>query len=117
AAEHLCEQMVVAVPLSVVVEGHEEKVVALDDVEDLRRVGRPGDGFAERRAEPVQDGGPRQELPDLDGLAAQHFLSQEVDDKAVVAAELADEGPRRGMAVKGERREVDTGGPAFSAVL
>src|SRR5580704_18716393 len=112
AAKYLREQMVVAVPQPFVVQWHNEKVVMFDDINDLRRVGRPGDGVAQRCTEPVQNGGPGQELPDLGGLAAEHFFRQEVDNEAVVAGELADERTRRGVTVKRKRREVDTGGPS-----
>ena len=59
--------MVIAVPLPVVVKRHEEQVLAFEHVDDLRSVGRADDGVAQRGAEPAQNGGPRQELPDLAG--------------------------------------------------
>jgi hypothetical protein len=40
--KHLREQMMEPVPQPVVIKGHEEEVVRLDDSEDLRRVSRPG---------------------------------------------------------------------------
>jgi hypothetical protein len=75
--KHLREQMVEAVPLPFVIEWHEEQVVTLDDFDDLRRVSRPSDGVAQRGAEPVEDGGPGHEQPDLLGLAAQYLLGQD----------------------------------------
>ena len=84
--------MVIAVPLAVVVKRHDEEVLALEGVNDLSRVSGPGNCVAERRAEPVENGRPREELPDVARLSAEHFLGEKVDDEPVVASELADEG-------------------------
>src|SRR6516225_7277104 len=105
AAEHLGEQVVVSVPLQGVVQRHDEQVFPLEDLDQVRRAGRFGDGVAQRRAEPAEDGGPGEKLPYLARLAAQYLFGQEVDDEPVVAVELADEGLRR-MAAERERRQV-----------
>ena len=42
AAQHLAEQVVIAEPLPGLVQRHDEQVVPLQQVQDLRRVGRPG---------------------------------------------------------------------------
>ncbi|MGH3232412.1 MAG: hypothetical protein ACRDOH_03980 [Streptosporangiaceae bacterium] len=110
-AQHLREETVITEPLPDLVERHDEQVLPVQDADNLRRVGRPDDGIAERRAETAENGRPREELADVGRLAAEHLLGQEVGDKPVVAAELADESARRGVAAKGERREVQTGRP------
>src|ERR1700730_11272006 len=119
AAKHLREEVVIAVPLPDLVQGHDEEVLALEDADDLRCVRRPGDGVAQRRAEPVENGGPHEELPDLGGLAAEHLLGQEVDDEPVIAAELVNEGARRGVIAKRQRRQIDprrpSGAPSSTA--
>src|SRR5271169_2638969 len=116
AAKHLCEQMVIAVPVAVVVKRYEEEVLALEDVNDLCRVSGPGNCVAKGRAEPVQDGRPREELPDVARLSAKHLLGEKVDDEPVVASELADEGTWRGMTAEGECRQAQSGRPSFSAL-
>src|SRR6202034_4505240 len=98
--------MVIAVPLPMVIKRHEEEVLPLEDVDDLRRVGRADDGVAQRRAEPAENGGAREEMADLARLAAESLYREIVNDEPVVAGELADEGARRGVTAKGERREV-----------
>ena len=113
AAQHLSEEMVVAVPLPGVIEWHDEEILSLQDFDDLRRVGRSDHRVAQRRAEPVEDGRPGQELPGLLRLTAEYLLGQEVDDEAVVAGELADEGARRGMTAQRERREIYPGRPSL----
>lgn len=115
-AEHLREEMVIAVPLALVVKRHEEEVLALEDLDDLRRVGGLGHRGAQRRAEPVENSRPRQELPDVARLATEHLLGEEVDDEPVVASELANEGARGGVTAKGERREIQSGRPSFRAL-
>src|SRR5579859_6551707 len=115
-AKHLREQMVIAVPLTGVVQRHEEEVLALEEVDDICRVSGPGDCVAKGRAEPVQDGRPREELPDVTRQSAQHLLGEKVDDEPVLASELPDEGPWRGMTAQGQRREIQPGRPSFSAL-
>src|SRR5271169_6605718 len=100
-AKHLREQMVIAVPLAVIVERYEEEVLALQEVNDICRVSGPGNRVAQRRAEPVQHGRPREEPPDVARLPAEHLLAEKVDDEPIVAAELADEGTWRGMTAEG----------------
>jgi hypothetical protein len=116
AAKHLREQMVIAVPLTVIVKRYEEEVLALEDVNDLCCVTGPGDCVAKGHAEPVQDGRPREELPDVARLSAEHLFGEKVDDEPVVAGELVDEGTWRGMTAEGERREIQSGRPSFSAL-
>src|SRR5262249_51757247 len=84
AAQPLGKQVVVPEPLPGVIERDYEQVFTLEDVQNPHRVGRPGDGVAERGAEPAEDGGPRQELTYLAWLAAEHLLGQEVDHEPVV---------------------------------
>ena len=111
AQQHLAEQLVVTKPLPVVVQGYEEQVLALEDVEYLRRVGRANHRVAQRWREPVEDGGPVQEMPDLAGLAAEHLLGQEITHEAVITGELPDDGARAGVTAKRERGEVYPGRP------
>jgi len=102
---------VIAEPPASIVERDNEQVFPVEDVDDLCRAGRTDHGIAERRAKPAENGCPHEELPDLGRLAAEHLLGQEVGDEPVVAAELADEGARVGVAAQRERREVQSGRP------
>src|SRR5450759_1447933 len=78
--QHLGEEMVIAEPLPGLIKRHDEKVLPLKDIDDLRRVGRPGYGVAQRRAEPGENRRPHKELPDIARLAAEYLLGQEMDD-------------------------------------
>jgi hypothetical protein len=75
-SKRLREEMVIAVPLPIVIERHEEEVLPLEDVDDLRRVGGADDGVAQRRAVPAENGGAREELAHLARLAAEHLLGE-----------------------------------------
>src|SRR5260370_13619515 len=86
AAKHLREEVVIAVPLPDLVKGHDEEVLALEDADDLRRVRRPGDGVAEWRAEPVENGGPHEELPDVGGIAGGRLPRSEAAAVTGIAA-------------------------------
>ena len=48
--------------------------------------------------------------------AGEHLLGEKVDDEPVVAGKLADEGAGRGVTAQGERREIQSGWPSFSAL-
>ncbi len=113
ASEHLREELVIAEPVASLVERYDEEILPLEDVDDRRRVACPGHHIAERRAKPAEDSGPREELPDLGGLPAENFLDEESSDEPVVAGELADEVPGRGMTAKGPGREIDSRRPSF----
>jgi len=105
--------MVITEPLPALVERDQEQVLALEQLDDRGRVRRAGDGVTERRAEPGEDGGPRQEPAHLLRLLAEHVVHQEIDDEPVVAGELAHERGRRRVAAQGQRRQVQPGRPSF----
>src|SRR5271165_2734648 len=112
-AEHLREQMVIAVPLPMLVQRYDKEILPLQSSDYFHRVGRPGHRITERRTESVENGRPSQELPDIARQAAEYLLGEEVDNEPVVAGELADEGPWRGVPAQGERRKVISGGPSL----
>ena len=89
--EHVGEQVVVAEPRPVFVQGYDEQVGALEVLEHRAAVCPSGDGVTQWSGEPVEDGGVQQELADLLGLVLQHLVDQVVQDEAVTAGERADE--------------------------
>ncbi len=89
--EQVGEQVVVAVPAPPVVERDEEQVGALERLEHRRPARAAGDRVAQRAGEPVEDGGPEEEVPDGVGLALEDLVGEVVDDVAVVARERRDE--------------------------
>jgi hypothetical protein len=115
AQEHLAEQPVIAVPVPVIVQGDEKEILALQAVDDPRRVGGAGNRVAQGRGEPVEDGRPAQEFHDRLRLTAKNLFNEEFDDKAVVTAELPHELARGGLTPKGEGSEVDAGRPSLGA--
>ena len=80
----------VAEPAALVVEGDDEQVLALQLLEQLRRVVALEHRVAERSAHGLENRGPKQEL-ELRRLDVAELLgSQIVRDEAVVAAERRD---------------------------
>jgi hypothetical protein len=113
AAEHLSEQVVIPEPLAMIVERHEEQVLALQQVDDVRCVCHARDGVAQLGGEAIKNGRPGQELADVMRLTAEDLLGQEVGDVAVAPGEGADEGAGGRVAAQGQGGHVDPGGPAF----
>ena len=87
-AEHVGEQVVIAVPVAAVVERDEEQVRPIELLERRPPAGSAGDRVAERAGQPVEHRGLQQERSDLFGLAVEHLLDEVVDDEAVVAGEV-----------------------------
>ena len=117
AAEHVGEQVVVAVPLPAVVQAYDEQVRAVQQLQHRPPVARTGDRIAQGSAEPVQDRGLQQEAAYGVGLATEHLLDQVVHDEPVVAREAGDEAGWVVTALERQRRELQRGdpplGPAF----
>ena len=113
AAQHLGEQVVVAVPRPVLVGWDKEQVLSLQPLDELGGVGAPGDRVTQRRGEPVKDGGLQQEPLDFGRLMIEYLFGQEVRDEPVVAGELIDEAMRQWMAPQRQCGQVHAGRPAL----
>jgi len=61
------EQVVIAIPTTLVVERNDEEVAPFQDAQHRLAVAPPGDGIAERAIQPVKDAGVQEEHPDLVG--------------------------------------------------
>ena len=116
-AQHLSEQVVVAVPAADAVQRDEEQVGPVQMLEHVLTVGVAGDDFAQRSAQPVQDGGLQQEVAHRRRLSAEHLLDQVVHDVAVVAGESIDECCGVGTSAQGECRQLQGRDPPFGAGL
>ena len=113
SAEGVGEQVVVAVPATLVVEGDDEQVVALQRLEHRLPVGRTRERVAQRAGHLVQEGRLEHEAAHVLGLAAQHLLDQVVEDEAMAAGERLHERRHVVMPPQRERRELESGGPAL----
>ena len=116
AAQELGEQVVVAEPLPALVERDDELVPSLEIGQERGGAGALERRVAQRAAQPLEDRRVQEEVAHRWRLAAQDLLEQEVADVPMVAGELADEGRRVGMAVKGEARQVQARRPAFGVL-
>src|SRR5262249_3178953 len=122
-AERVSEQVVVAVPLPLVVEGDDEQVLALEDLEPLAAVVAAGERVAQRTSQLREHGGVEEEPANVLGLAAEPLLDQGVQDEAVAAGERVDEAgharsvPGAGVAAGRQGGQLQPGGPSLGAVL
>ena len=115
--QHVGEEVVVAVPAAAVVEGHQEQVSPLQLGQLGLAAGLPGDGIAQRAAQPVQDGGLQQEVLDGFGLSLQDLLGQVVDDVPVIPGEAGDEGGGVVAPLHRERSQLQRGDPTLGPSL
>src|SRR4029453_11869332 len=90
-AQRVREEVVVAIPPSLVVERDEEQVVALECLQHLLAVAAAGEGVTEWPDELVEDGGVEEKGEHLLGLGAKHLLEEVVEDEPVGARELLHE--------------------------
>jgi hypothetical protein len=77
----------------------------------------PGDGVAQRAAQPVQDRGLDQEAADVGGLPSQDLFDEVVDDVPVVSREPGDEAGDVVSPLHRQRGQLERGDPAFGASL
>src|SRR5215213_5787478 len=114
--QQLGEEMVVAVPLSLLVQRNHEQVGAGELAQESARTLPTRDRIAQRASHRPQYRGLEQKLPNLLGESSQNFLSQETDDVAVAAAKRLDEGTLVLLVLQGEGGEVDPRGPPFGTL-
>ena len=116
-AQHVGEQVVVAVPLPLVVQGHEEEVGPLQGPEHVVAVITAGDGVTQRPGEPVEDRCVQQELAHGLALVRQHLLDEVVEDVPVVPGEPGDEAADVTAPLDRECGELKRGDPPLGAFL
>ena len=98
-------------PRPLTVDRNDERVRVLQLDEHPLRAARSGQAVGERAADPIQDRGPEQELPDPFGLSDEDLGEQVVRDRPLAAGELGDE--TSGVRVTGQRhrRQPQARGP------
>ena len=116
-AQDLAEEVVVAVPAAMVVEGDQRQVRVLEPLEAGRAVLAAGHDVAQRRRQALEDRGLEQEVAGVGRLAVEHLGRQVVDELAVVACERGDERVGLGAAAQREPGELQPRRPALGAVL
>src|SRR5215208_678314 len=111
--QQLTEQMVVAIPLPLLVQGNHEQVGAGELAQEHSRILPACHRVAERTRHRPQDRGLEQKLPHFLGEASQNLLSQQTDDVTVGAPERLDKGVLVLLVLQGEGGEVDPRRPPF----
>ena len=115
--QQLGEEMVIAVPAPLVVQGDDEQVGSLEILQGLLAGGRGVEqhGITERAAEPIEDGRPQQEGLDGFGLPLEDLLDQVVEHEVVAAGERRDEAGDVVAALQRDRGQLQAGDPALGA--
>ncbi|WP_155853964.1 aminoglycoside phosphotransferase family protein [Arthrobacter sp. H5] len=90
-SENIGEESVIPVPPPLVIQWHDEQVVALQDLKKFAAIRPARHGFAERTTETVQERGAEQEITEVVRLTPQHLFAQIIDHEAVAAGECLDE--------------------------
>lgn len=116
-AQHVPEQVVVAVPVPDAVERHQEQVAVLEVAQCGAGVVAAEHRVAEVGAEPVEDAGAHEEALLLDGQPPQDVVAQVLREDAPGAVEAAERAAPLGVAAERQRCQVDTRGPPLGALL
>ena len=107
------EELVIAEPRPLGVDGDHEGVRLLELEQDPLGPGGVDEDVGEGSGHPLQDRGAQQESPRVFRLALEHLGEQVVGDGALAAGELGDEPLGVGVAGERERRQPQSGGPAL----
>ena len=89
--QDLGEQRVIAVPATLVVEGHDEQVGALQLLQSRLTIRPARHRIAERSAQAIEDGGAQEELLGLGRQSGKDLLDDVVEDEAMASSEAMHE--------------------------
>ncbi|MNX69762.1 hypothetical protein D3C86_1009930 [compost metagenome] len=111
------EKRVIAEPLALIVRGDDEQVAALQIFDHRFAVAAIADGIAQGRTELFQHAGLQQELAAWLALPREHVFGEVFRQRNVGAAERGNECGRIAMPLQGQRGQINTGNPAFGALM
>ena len=112
-AQEFGEEVVIAIPAPLVVQGHQEEVGGQQIFQQGRAAALARDRIAQVAGQPGENRRLQQKGLDRGRLGIQHLFGQIAEDKAVAAAEILDESRRVGPALQRERCQLETGDPAL----
>ena len=115
--QHLGEQVVVPIPMTVVIEGHEEQIGPVERLQHRSAVTASRDGIAEWRIHAAENRGAQQEGAHFRRLVLQHLLHQVVDDVSVVPGEPGDEIRDVVPTAHREGGKLERGDPSLRAIV
>ena len=115
--EQIPEQVVEAEPRALRVQRDDERVGVLQVQQDPFRARAAGQQIGQLAVDPIEQGGPQEQILDVGWLAVQHLGDQVLRDRAVAAGELRDEPLRVGVISQGERREPQARRPSFRPLV
>ena len=115
--EQVREQVVVAEPGPLGVQGHDERVRVLELEQDPFRAGTAGQEVGQLPVDPVEQRGAQEQILDLAGLAFQHLGEQVLGDRSAGTGKLRDEPFGVRVPGQGQRREAQARGPSFGPLM
>ena len=117
--QQIREEMVIAVPPPLVVQGDEEQVGAFEIFQGCLPGNRgvEQNGITQGAAQAVEDRCAQQERLDAFGLLPEDFFHQIVQHEMVAAGERSDEAGGVLLSLQGKRSQLQAGNPAFGAAF
>ncbi len=115
-AKHVAEQVVVAVPLALTIQWHEEEVLPFDGLERASRSRPAHHGVAERPVEAIEDRRSCEEALSLARQTPEYLRAHVVDDEAIVAVESDGRQGGSALFLQRQRRQIQTDGPSLGGV-
>ncbi|HEX6108661.1 MAG TPA: hypothetical protein VFZ02_04550, partial [Ktedonobacteraceae bacterium] len=113
APQQVGEQVVVAVPLSLVVEGGHKQVGPLEGLQHRLALLLSSDRVTERTREAFQNRGLQQKRLHRGGLPGEHFLGEVIQHEVMAAGEGGDKTGDSGASLQRERGQLQTSNPAL----
>src|SRR5262249_47382278 len=112
-AQQLTENVVKAIPLAMVVQGHEEEIRPRELTQLLTTPGLFEHRVTQRRTQAIKDRAAKHEGLQRRVMPVEDFVDEKVDNRTVGAAEAIDERVPVVGTTKRQCREVEPGGPAL----
>src|SRR5579859_855897 len=114
-AQHLREQVVIAVPLPLIVQGEQKEIGLFQPLEHHLPLRLACHRLTERPTEMLQNGSLEQEALHVRRLARQYLLGQVVNDETVRTCERLHKMRYVLTALQRERSQLEASNPAFGA--
>jgi len=114
--QELRKERMVAIPLALLVEGHQKEVVPFRLLKQRLRLAAASQRYTERGAESLEQRGLQQEALHGFWLAAQHVLGEIVHQVAMAAAEASQKLVHIGTPSQRERRQLQSRHPPLGAL-
>ena len=111
------EQMVITVPSSLVVEGHDEEIGRDQPLEENGRIVASADLCAQLGVEGLEHRRVDEEIDEVRRQVIQHLAQQEITDRSIGASKGVEEPTSIGASLQRKSGQLCTGRPAFRQIM